>query len=64
MITASPVLGSLLMVMVCASRSSAQALSWGEASIFMNGANCTNRKGNSPARQSSRQLRIIAGNSV
>ena len=41
MITASPVLGSLLIVIVWASRSSAQALSPGSGFSAMKSASCT-----------------------
>ena len=63
MITAMPVFGSES-VIVCASRSSAQALSAGCSFRAMKFASWTKPKGNSPWPQSSRQFLIIEGNSV
>src|SRR5262245_6565520 len=62
-ITASAVFGTFWLVSSWASRSSAQVTPL--RSFFApHGASCTNRNGNSPSFQSSRQFLIMAGNSV
>src|SRR5947207_4493060 len=62
--TAIAVLGTFCVVRSWASRNSAQLLSPGSFTIFVNGASCTNRNGNSPCFQWVRQSLIMAANSV
>ena len=62
--TAMPVLGNVRAVCSWASRNSAQSLSTGCLTIFVNGASCTMRNVKSPSPQCARQSLIMVGSSV